>query len=90
MGTLQMATLFQKSGNIVQKCSFTFCLRNLNTERGVDWIHLGMDGDQWWDFPNTVVNLRITDMVEYFLNIFATVGFRALRTMQMEMRIFQP
>jgi hypothetical protein len=26
---------------------------------GVDWIHLAQDGDQWRDFVNTVMNLRV-------------------------------
>lgn len=69
---------------------FSFCLHNLNTERVVDWINLARDGDQWRAFLNTVANLRVTDMVEYFLTIFATVGFPSLRTMEMEMRIFPP
>jgi hypothetical protein len=41
----------------------------------VDWINLAKDGDQWRAFVNTIMNIRITDMVEYFLTIFATVGF---------------
>lgn len=42
---------------------------------GVDWINLAKNGDHWGDFVNSVMNHRITDMVEYFLTIFTTVGF---------------
>jgi hypothetical protein len=41
----------------------------------VDWVNLTKDGAHWWAFLNTVIKIRITDIVEYFLNIFATVGF---------------
>jgi hypothetical protein len=27
--------------------------------RGVDWIHLAQDRDQWWALMNTVKNLRV-------------------------------
>jgi hypothetical protein len=26
--------------------------------KGVDWIHLAKDRNQWWAFVNTVMNLR--------------------------------
>jgi len=54
---------------------FNSAFKWLNTARGVAWINLTKDGDHWWAFLNTVMNLRITDIVEYFLTIFATVGF---------------
>jgi hypothetical protein len=25
----------------------------------VEWIHLAQDRDRWWDFVNTVMNLRV-------------------------------
>jgi hypothetical protein len=27
--------------------------------KGVDWIHLAQDGDQWWAVVNTVMNFRV-------------------------------
>jgi hypothetical protein len=27
--------------------------------KGVDWIHLAKDRDQWRDFVNTIMNLRV-------------------------------
>jgi hypothetical protein len=27
--------------------------------RGVNWIHLVQDRDQWWALVNTVMNLRV-------------------------------
>ena len=74
--TLQKATLIKKSGSIVQKSAFTSVrLNRLNTARGVDWFNLTKDGNQWWAFVNSVMNLRITDMVEYISTIFATIDF---------------
>jgi hypothetical protein len=31
--------------------------------RGVDWIHLAEDGDQFWAFVNTVMNLQVDKML---------------------------
>jgi hypothetical protein len=27
--------------------------------KSVDWIHLALNRDQWWDLVNTVMNLQV-------------------------------
>ena len=41
----------------------------------MDWVNLAKDGYLCWAVVNTVMTLRIRDMVKYSLTIFATVGF---------------
>jgi hypothetical protein len=35
--------------------------------KGVEWIQLTQDRDQWQAFVSTVTNLRVTEMAGYFL-----------------------
>jgi hypothetical protein len=35
--------------------------------QGVDWMHLAQDRDQWWDFVNTLMNLRVPHKAGNFL-----------------------
>jgi hypothetical protein len=35
--------------------------------KGVDWIHLAQDTDQWRALGNTVMKLRVSQKVENFL-----------------------
>jgi hypothetical protein len=35
--------------------------------KGVDWVHLTSDGDQWRAFVNTVMNLRVPCKAGKFL-----------------------
>jgi hypothetical protein len=67
---------FRSRGALYRNVDSLFLsLNSFNTALGVDWINLAKDGDQCQAFVNTVMNLRITHMVEYFLTVFANVGF---------------
>jgi hypothetical protein len=35
--------------------------------KGVDWIHLAQHKDRWWDFVNTVINIRVPQKARNFL-----------------------
>jgi hypothetical protein len=41
-----------------QEDNITMYLREIEWE-AVDWIHLAQERDHWWDFVNTVMNLRV-------------------------------
>jgi hypothetical protein len=34
---------------------------------GVEWMYLAQDRVQWWDFVNTVMNLRVAEKAGNFL-----------------------
>jgi hypothetical protein len=42
---------------------------------GMDWIFMDKDRDQWMDFVNTVMNLRVPVNVGMFLNSCTIGGF---------------
>jgi hypothetical protein len=41
---------------------------------GMDWIDLAQDRDQWRDLVNTVMNLRVPQNPEKFLNSYRICG----------------
>jgi len=45
--------------------SITMVLREI-VWKGVDWIHLAQDTDQWRDLVNTVMNLRVPEKAGNF------------------------
>jgi hypothetical protein len=42
---------------------------------GVDWLHLAQDRDQWRDFVNSLMNLRVSQKAENFSTNWITTSW---------------